>query len=89
MDIYFKIKLITEYVVPILIPIIGVLIYIFIGHKEKKIRKYMEKKGYEYYLRDIASVGGETWWAYKKDDISVDEDQLLLMSYRNIKKKYK
>ena len=50
MDIYFKIKLITEYVVPILIPIIGVLIYIFIGHKEKKIRKYMEKKGYEYYL---------------------------------------
>ena len=26
MDIYFKIKLITEYVVPILIPIIGVLI---------------------------------------------------------------
>lgn len=96
METYFKLKIFAEFGTPIIIlSIIVLIIFIIVikaildGKKIKKIKRYMESKGYEYYLRDVASCGDKTWWAYRKDHIRVDEDELYKLSFRKIKKKFK
>jgi len=49
----------------------------------------MLSNGYEYYLRNVASFGGKAWWAYRKENVSIDEDDLYRMTFHQVKKKYK
>lgn len=42
----------------------------------------MLDNGYEYYLRNVASFGDKCWWAYRKDNISIDEEKLYKMSFK-------
>lgn len=92
---YLKFKMFTEIYLPaiifgviVLFIIVMVLLVIIESHKIDKIKKYMLDNGYEYYLRDVASFGDKVWWAYRKDNVRIDEDDLYKMSLREIKKKY-
>lgn len=92
---YLKFKMFTEIYLPaiifgviVLFIIVMVLLAIIESHKIDKIKKYMLDNGYEYYLRDVASFGDKVWWAYRKDNVRIDEDDLYKMSLREVKKKY-
>lgn len=92
---YLKFKMFTEIYLPaIIFGVIVLFIFIMVlmaiveGHKIDKIKKYMIDNGYEYYLRDVASFGDKVWWAYRKDNVRIDEKDLYKMSLREIKKKY-
>lgn len=94
-DKYLKFKMFTEIYIPLIIfgaivlfIIVMVLMAIVESHKIDKIKKYMLDNGYEYYLRDVASFGGKVWWAYRKDNVRIDEEDLYKMSLREVKKKY-
>jgi len=96
METYFKIKSIIEFGIPallfglcVLIILLGIIWVIWSTHKESKIKKYMLSHGYEYYLRNVASFGNKVWWAYRKENISIDEDDLYKMTFRQVKRKYK
>ena len=49
----------------------------------------MLANGYEHYLRDVASVGGKCWYAFRKDNIRIDEEKLYKMSFRQVKRRFK
>lgn len=92
---YLKFKMFTEIYLPaiifgviVLFIIVMVLLAIIESHKIDKIKKYMLDNGYEYYLRDVASFDDKVWWAYRKDNVRIDEDDLYKMSLREVKKKY-
>lgn len=94
-DRYLKFKMFTGIYLPaIIFGVIVLFIFIMVlmaiveGHKIDKIKKYMLDNGYEYYLRDVTSFGDKVWWAYRKDNVRIDEDDLYKMSLREIKKKY-
>lgn len=94
-DKYLKFKMFTEIYIPLIIfgaivlfIIVMVLMAIVESHKIDKIKKYMLDNGYEYYLRDVASFGDKVWWAYRKDNVRIDEEDLYKMSLREVKKKY-
>lgn len=94
-DKYLKFKMFTEIYLPVIIfcvivlfIIVMVLMAIVESHKMDKIKKYMLDNGYEYYLRDVASFGDKVWWAYRKDNVRIDEEDLYKMSLREVKKKY-
>ena len=96
MDTYFKYKMFTEFYIPAIVFGIVLLLVAFVlikayfeDKKIKKIKTYMKANGYEYYLRNVASCGVKTWWAYRKDNVSIDENDLYKMSFREIKKKFK
>lgn len=92
---YLKFKMFTEIYLPaiifgaiVLFIVAMVLMAIVEGRKIDKIKKYMIDNGYEYYLRDVASFGDKVWWAYRKDNVRIDEEDLYKMSLKKIKKKY-
>lgn len=94
-DKYLKFKMITELYIPVIILglmavilIAAVLLAVFEVHKIDKIKRYMSDNGYEYYLRNVASFGDKVWWAYRKNNVSIDEEKLYKMSLREVKKKY-
>lgn len=96
METYFKIKSFIEFGIPVFLFALCVLIILLIiiwaawsSHREDKIKKYMLANGYEYYLRNVASFGGKAWWAYRKENVSIDEEDLYRLTFRKIKKKYK
>ena len=96
MDTYFKIKSFVEFGIPVflvalsvLIILVCIIVAIVESHKENKIKKYMLANGYEHYLRGVASFGGRCWYAYRKDDIRIDEEKLYKMSFRQVKKSFK
>ena len=96
METYFKIKSFEEFGVPVflfalcvVIMLICIIAGIIESHKENKIKKYMLANGYEHYLRDVASFGGKCWYAFRKDNIRIDEEQLYRMSFRHVKRKFK
>lgn len=96
METYFKIKSFIEFGIPVflfalcaLIMLVYVIIVIVESHKENKIKKYMLANGYEHYLRNVASFGGKCWYAYRKDDVRIDEEKLYKMSFRQVRKNFK
>lgn len=96
MDTYIKYKIFTEFYIPAIVFGIVLLIILFIiikaffeDKKINKIKTYMKSNGYEYYLRNVSSFGGKAWWAYRKGDVRIDEDDLYKMSFREIKKRFK
>lgn len=96
METYFKIKSIIEFGIPaflFMVYVLVILLYIiwaiWTSHRASKIKKYMLTNGYEYYLRNVASFGNKVWWAYRKENVSIDEDDLYEMTFWQVKKKYK
>ena len=96
MDTYFKIKIFMEFGLPVIlfgVIALGFLLFIiwayFDNKKIQKIDNYMKSNWYEYYLRNVASCGDKAWWAYRKDDIRIDTDDLYKMSFREVKRKFK
>ena len=95
MDTYFKFKMFSEYIVPIALIIITILVLIFvyaISHvKEKRIKKFFESNGYERKLFDVASFGNGAFygWIRESDNTIVDDRDIKGWSLRQIRKKYK
>lgn len=95
MDTYFKFKMLSEYIIPIIlvavIIIIGAVVVTISSIKEKRVKKFFESNGYKRELFDVASFGGGAFygWVRKSDNTRIDDRDIKGWSLRDIKKKYK
>lgn len=95
MDTYFKFKMITEYIIPIVlfvaIFLIVVIVGVISGIKESRIEKFFLTHGYKRELFDVASVGNGAFygWARESDGKRVDDRNIKGWSLKQIKEKYK
>lgn len=95
MDTYFKLKMFSDYIIPIIliaaIIIVGAVVVAISSIKEKRIKKFFESNGYERKLFDVASFGNGAFygWVRESDNTRVDDRDIKGWSLRQIKKKYK
>jgi hypothetical protein len=95
MDIYFKFKMITEFIIPIIFFVITFLIIVIVGivsgSKENRIEKFFLTHGYKRKLFDVASVGDGAFygWVRESDGKRVDDRDIRGWSLKQIKEKYK
>lgn len=101
MNTYFKFKLVTEYIIPLCIFTLIVMVVLVRGIKESireyRIKKFFESNRYERMLLDVASFGGDTYygWIRQPDESKhitgncVDDRELRGLSLKTIKEKYK
>lgn len=101
MNTYFKFKLATEYIIPVSIFTLFVMVVLVRGIKESireyRIKKFFESNGYERTLLGVASFGyGEFYgWIRQPDESKqitgqyVDDRDLRGLPIKVIKKKYK
>lgn len=94
MDIYFKLKMFMEYILPIAVVVI-VFVIIFICSvigtiKEKRINKFFILHGYERKLLGVSSVGAKAFygWIRESDHKVVDDRDIRGWSLKQIKEKY-
>ena len=91
MNTYFKFKLVTEYIIPVSIFTLFVIVILVRGIKET-IRETRIKK-----LLGVAGFGGDTYygWIRQPDESKqiagqyVDDRELRGLSLKTIKEKYK
>lgn len=94
MDTYFKLKMITEYIILIVFfVIIFLIINIASGIsdiKESRIEKFFLTHGYKRKLFDVASVGDGVFygWVRESDGKRVDDRNIKGWSLKQIKEKY-
>jgi hypothetical protein len=101
MNTYFKFKLATEYIIPLSIFTLIVMVVLVRGIKESireyRIKKFFESNGYERTLLGMAGFGGDTYygWIRQPDESKqiagqyVDDRDLRGLPIKVIKKKYK
>ena len=97
MNTYFKFKLATEYIIPISIFALSVIVVLVRSIKETRIKKFFVSHGYERILLDAASFGGDAYygWIRYPDESKhitgnyVDDRELQGLPIKVIKKKYK
>lgn len=101
MNTYFKFKLATEYIIPVSIFTLFVIVILIRGIKEiireTIIKKFFESHGYERALLDVAGFGGDVYygWIRHPDESKhitgnyVDDRELRGLSIKVIKEKYK
>lgn len=97
MNTYFKFKLATEYIIPISIFTLFVIVILIRGIKETIIKKFFVSHGYERTLLDAASFGGNVYygWIRYPDESKhitgnyVDDRELRGLPLKTIKEKYK
>lgn len=101
MNTYFKFKLATEYIIPLSIFTLIVMVVLVRGIKESireyRIKKFFESNGYERTLLGVAGFGGDTYygWIRQPDESKqiagqyVDDRELRGLSLKTIKEKYK
>ena len=101
MNTYFKVKLVTGYIIPLCIFALIVMVVLVRGIKEfireSRIKKFFESNGYERELLDVASFGGDAYygWIRQPDESKqitgqyVDDRELIGLSLKTIKEKYK
>lgn len=101
MNTYFKFKLATEYIIPVSIFTLIVMVVLVRGIKESireyRIKKFFESNGYERTLLGVAGFGGDTYygWIRQPDESKqiagnyVDDRELRGLSLKTIKEKYK
>lgn len=95
MDTYFKFKMFYEYIIPIALFLVALLIVIVVSAissmKEKRVNKFFISNGYKRELFDVASFGDVDFygWVREYDNIRVDDRDIKGLSLRQIKKKYK
>ena len=89
MDKYFTFKFYTEFVIPITIGVIIFVIWLIatIISSVKWNRKIslLEKKGYERYLYDVASVGNGEFYAWRKNNHRITEREMKCIDYKELK----
>lgn len=94
-NIYLKLKLYMEYIIPI-----SIIIILFITTltlelvrkmKQKRIEKFFTKYGYERKLFDVSSFGGRCFygWVRERDNKRVDDRDLSGLKFKTIKERYK
>lgn len=101
MNTYFKFKLATEYIIPVSIFTLFVIVTLIHGIKETIretiIKKFFESHGYERTLLDVAGFGGDVYygWIRHPDESKhitgnhVDDRELRGLPIKVIKEKYK
>lgn len=101
MNTYFKVKLATEYIIPLCIFTLIVMVVLVRGIKESiresRIKKFFESNGYERKLLGVASFGdGDFYgWIRQPDESKqitgqcADDRDLRGLSLKTIKEKYK
>ncbi|MBO5319015.1 MAG: hypothetical protein J6B01_04915 [Ruminococcus sp.] len=97
MNTYFKFKLVTEYLIPLVI--IGLIVVILTIRcvldciRISRINKHFESHGYERKLLGVASFGGVDFYGWRKESDGkvtiADDRELKSMSVREIKEAYK
>lgn len=96
MKAYFTFKLVME-LVPIVIFILLTL-FLFITSLIKQFEwdrkiKYLQSRGFERYLKDVASVGGKAWYGWHYDDgtmfgMRISEEELGKITYKKLKERF-
>lgn len=100
MNTYFKFKLATEYIIPVSIFTLFVIVTLIRVIKETiretRIKKFFESHGYERTLLDVAGFGGDVYygWVRQPDESKyitgkyVDDRELRGLPVKVIKEKY-
>lgn len=97
MNTYFKFKLVIEYIIPVSIFTLFVIVILIHGIKETRIKKFFVSHGYERTLLDMASFGDDRYygWIRYPDESKhitgnyVSDRELRGLPIKVIKKKYK
>ena len=97
MNTYFKFKLAIEYIIPVSIFALFVIVILIRGIKETRIKKFFMSHGYERTLLDMASFGDDAYygWIRYPDESKhitgnyVSDRELRGLTIKVIKKKYK
>ena len=101
MNTYFKFKLTTEYIIPLSIFALFVILTLIRVIKEiireTRIKKFFESHGYERTLLGVAGFGGDVYygWVRQPDESKhitgnyVDDRELRGLPVKVIKEKYK
>ena len=95
MNSYFKLKIYTEYIIPIVLLIVLLVIiaiWVVINNtKTKRINKFFLSNGYERKLLDVSSIGSKAFygWVRESDNKRVDDRDIKGWSLKQIKEKYK
>ena len=95
MDIYYKIKIFMDYILPF--AIFGVIILVIVicvtvsSIKESRIEKFFLSHGYERKLLGVPSFGDGAFygWVREVDNKIVDDRDIKGWSLNRIKEKYK
>ena len=96
MKAYFTFKLIME-LAPIVIFVL-LAVFLFITslikqfERDRKI-KYLQSRGFERYLKNVASVGGKAWYGWRYDDgtmfgMRISEEELESITYKKLKERF-
>ena len=64
MNTYFKFKLAIEYIIPVSIFTLFVIVVLIHGIKETRIKKFFVSHGYERTLLDMASFGDDRYYGW-------------------------
>lgn len=96
MKAYFTFKLIME-LAPIVIFVLLAL-FLFITSLIKQFEwdrkiKYLQSRGFERYLKDVASVGGKAWYGWECEKgvmagMRISEEELERIDYKELKEKF-
>lgn len=96
MKAYFTFKLIME-LAPIVVFILLAL-FLFVTALIKQFEwnrkiKYLQSRGFERYLKDVASVGGKAWYGWYYDDgtvfgMRISEEELGRITYKKLKERF-
>ncbi len=94
MDTYYKLKMFTEYIIPValfaVIIIVALIWSIVSGIKESRIHKFFLSHGYERKLLGVPSFGDGAFygWVRESDNKIVDDRNIRGWSLKRIKEKY-
>lgn len=95
MDTYFKFKIFSEYIIPIIliiaIIVIGVIVVTISVIKENRIEKFFLSNGYKRELLGVPSFGDGVFygWVRESDNTRVDDRDIKGLSFKEIREKYK
>lgn len=101
MNTYFKFKMAIEYIIPLSVFTLIVMVVLVRGIKESirkyRIKKFFESNGYERTLLDVTGFGCDTYygWIRQPDESKqiagqcADDRELRGLSLKTIKEKYK
>lgn len=95
MDVYYKIKIFMDYILPF--AIFGVIILVIVicatvsSIKENRIEKFFLSHGYERKVLGVPSFGSGAFygWIRESDHKRVDDRDIRGWSLKRIKEKYK
>lgn len=94
-DLWVTLKVWMEYIIPIsifvLIVLIAFLYTVIKSFKWNRKVKYLKKHGYTRYLSGVPSFGSGAFYGWKNDDVDkrIDEREIEHLSYKQFVEKMK